>query len=87
MLPNLPKILRLRSCGAAICCHIPKPSAFCCVIVSPQSCLCCSFVLFCFGSGSVGLAAVYYYPEVKLWTKSIVLIAARVSSFETRQVH
>lgn len=28
MLQNLPKIVRLLSCGAVICCHIPIPSAF-----------------------------------------------------------
>lgn len=27
------------------------------------------------------------YPEVKLLTKSIVTMAARVTSFETRQLH
>lgn len=35
----------------------------------------CSSVLFCVGGGSVGLEAVNY-PQVKLLTKGVVIIAA-----------
>lgn len=48
----------------------------------------CSFVLFCVGGGSVGLEAVNY-PQVKLLTKGVVIIAAFNCTFfffKNRQV-
>lgn len=79
---DLPKISRLMSCGTLICCHIPKLPLY--VRVSPQSGLCCSFAWVCVcvsGGCGMGLGGVNC-PEVKLLTKSIVIIAAHVTSFE-----
>ena len=80
MLQNLPKIVLIfLSHSKAQCLHH-------CVMVSPWSCLSCPFVLAWVGGGSVGLGGVDC-PKVKLLTKSMVIIAAHVTSFETRQLH
>lgn len=73
---------KLMSCGALIFCHIPNPTAF----TTGLRCLLVGFLLpihFVWVVGDSRGVGGIDYPKGKLLTKSIVIIAAHVTPFET----